>query len=264
MRYPEQFDGLQIRTYLNKLSLPAEQQPDLESLNRLLLAQLTRIPFDSLDVWGAGICPSLALEDLYRKIILGTRGGYCFELNTLFRALLNGLGFDACQVMACILTPEGVPQPPTHNVILCRLQGTCYFLDVGFGGPVPYRALELRPGLQEGFLLENREGLWYVFRVTEEETRPVICFREVPVSVNALIPLNFYISQRPDSHFRHMIHLNRRDPDGSIYSLNGKEFKIHTDRGVSLREVNTIEEVKEIMLTYYGIDPAAAPLRDTL
>lgn len=264
MMYPEQLNEEQVQRYLSRLELTEQITCDLEGLNRLLFAQLTHIPFDSLDVWVTGACPSLKLQDIYEKIVEKGRGGYCFELNTLFRSLLNALGFAAYQVIAFILNPDGTPQPPAHNVILCRLNEKTYFLDVGYGGPVPYRALELKEGLQSRFLLTLEDDYYSVHRVTEREQRPLIRFRNVPVSINELIPLNFYISQRPDSHFRHLIHLNRRNPDGSIYSLDGKEFKIHTSQGTTVQELTSIQEVKEIMSTYYNMDPSTVPLRDTL
>ena len=263
MRYPETLTAHQVQSYLARLEITEPIANDLTDLNRLLFAQLTHIPFDSLDVWGTGICPSLKLNDIYEKIVEKGRGGYCFELNTLFRALLNALGFDAYQAVAFILNPDGTPQPPAHNVILCNMNGTRYFLDVGYGGPVPYRALELKEGVQDGFLLKQ-EDIWYVSRMTEEGQRPLTAFRDVPVTVNELIPLNFFISQRPDSHFRHLIHLSKRNADGSIFALDGKEFKIHNQQGVTLREVTNIEDVKEIMSTYFSMDPATAPLRETL
>lgn len=263
MRYPETLTAQQIQSYLARLEITEPVQNDLNSLNRLLFAQLTHIPFDSLDVWGAGLCPSLKLNDIYEKIVEKGRGGYCFELNTLFRSLLNALGFDAYQAVAFILNPDGTPQPPAHNVILCNLNDTRYFLDVGYGGPVPYQALELKEGIQDGFLLK-KEDIWYVHRITEEGQRPLTAFRDVPVTVNELIPLNFFISQKPDIHFRHMIHLSKRNADGSIYALDGKEFKIHTPQGATVCQITTIEEVKEIMRTYFSMDPSTAPLRGEL
>ena len=263
MLYPQKLTREQIQAYLTRLEITEPFGTDRDSLNRLLFAQLTHIPFDSLDVWGAGTCPSLELNDIYKKIVEKGRGGYCFELNTLFRALLNGLGFDAWQAVAFILNPDGTPQPPAHNVILCDLDGKRYFLDVGYGGPVPYKALELKEGIQDGFLLK-KEDVWYVSRIEENRQRPLTAFRDVPVAISELIPLNFYISQRPDSHFRHLIHLSKRNADGSIYALDGKEFKIHTSAGVTVRELTSIEEVKEIMLTYFAMDPNTAPLRENL
>lgn len=263
MRYPETFTKEQLQNALTRLGITEEITCRLASLNKLLFAQLTHIPFDSLDVWGAGACPSLKLQDIYEKIVEKGRGGYCFELNTFFRSVLNGLGFDAYQAVGYILNPDGVPQPPAHNVVLCDLDGKRYFMDVGYGGPVPYKAMELKEGSQHGFALKKAD-LWYVYRETEEGLKPLTAFREEPATINDLIPLNFYVSQRPDIHFRHVIHLNKRNTDGSIYSLDGKEFKIHTKDGTKVQELTTVEEVKEIMQTYFDMDPANAPLRDTL
>ena len=263
MRYPETFTKEQLQNVLGRLEIAEPVANNLESLNRLLFAQLTHIPFDSLDVWGTGNCPSLKLQDIYEKIVEKGRGGYCFELNTFFRSLLNALEFDAYQAVAYILNPDGNPQPPAHNVVLCDLGGKRYFMDVGYGGPVPFKAMELKEGSQHGFVLKKAD-VWYVYRETPEGLQPLTAFQEMPATINDLIPLNFYVSQRPDIHFRHVIHLNQRNADGSIYSLDGTQFKIHTAEGTTIRELNSIEEVKEIMLTYYSIDPNNAPLRDTL
>ena len=264
MRYPEHLTTAQMQNCLEKLEINKCASVNLDSLNELLLAQLTHIPFDSLDVWAEGGCPSLRLDDIYDKFINRNRGGYCFELNTFFRTLLNGLGFDAYQVIAYILNPDGTQQPPAHNVILCNLDGKKYFFDVGYGGPVPYEALELQEGLQNGFELIKKEDTWFVYRVTSTEYRPLTAFRDIPVSVNDLVPLNFYVSQRPDIHFRHVIHLNRRNADGSIYSIDGKEFKIHTAGNTQIQELKTIDDVKRIIRTYFDMNPENIPLRDTL
>ena len=263
MRYPEQFTKEQIERCLARLELTRPVEKNLDGLNTLLFAQLTHIPFDSLDVWGMGSCPSLKLQDIYEKFIEKGRGGYCFELNTFFRSLLNGMGFDAYQAIAYILNADGAPQPPAHNVVLCDLDGKRYFMDVGYGGPVPYQAMELKEGTQHGFVLKKAD-LWYVYRKTKNGLQPLTAFREEAATINDLIPLNFYVSQRPDIHFRHMIHLNKRNADGSIYSLDGKEFKIHKKDTTEVRELTSMAEVREIMSTYYGMDPANAPLRDTL
>ena len=263
MRYPEQLTDLQLKNCLARLEIRDGVSCDYDGLSKLLFAQLTHVPFDSLDVWGAGLCPSLKLLDIYEKIVEKGRGGYCFELNTFFRSILNGLGFDAYQAVAYILNPDGTPQPPAHNVVLCDLMGKRYFMDVGYGGPVPYKPMELKEGSQHGFCLKKAD-LWYVYRETAEGLQPLTAFQDRPATLNDLIPLNFYVSQRPDIHFRHVIHLNKRNADGSIYSLDGKQFKIHSAHGTTVRELTTMEEVKEIMLVYYGIDPNHAPLRDTL
>lgn len=260
----ESLSAKQVDAYLARLEQQTPSRCDLESLNRLIFAQLTHIPFDALDVWGAGLCPSLHLEDLCEKILTRGRGGYCFELNTLFRALLNSLGFHAWQTISCILNPDGTPREPAHNVILCDLDGRRYFLDVGYGGPVPYQALALQEGQQGDFLLEKRDDNWYLTRVTEREQRPLLCFREQLAEVRELIPLNFYISQSPDSHFRHLIHLSKRNADGSVWSLDGTEYKRHTPQGTTVCQIETIEALKALLREDFAMDPDTIPLKQQL
>lgn len=264
MRYPDGLNSEQVEAYLARLELTTPLSNDLETLNRLLYAQLTHIPFDSLDVWGAGSCPSLVLDDLYQKIVLQKRGGYCFELNTLFRALLNALGFDAYQCAAYILHADGTMTPPSHNIIVCTIGGQKYYLDVGYGGPVPFHALELREGQQGEFRLTNTDGLWRLSRITEKEIRPLTAFRDLPATIDDLAPLNFYVSQYPDIHFRHVIHVSLRNPDGSIYSLDGRELKIHAGGETTVIPLESIGQLKQILQAYFGIDPTTVPLRDSL
>lgn len=264
MHYTDCLLPTQIEGYLSRLELTLPIQPDLQSLNRLLLAQLTHIPFDSLDVWGAGLCPSLQLNDLYEKMVIQKRGGYCFELNTFFRSLLNALGFDAYQCAAYILHADGSATPPSHNVIVCTIEKQKYFLDVGYGGPVPYQAMELREGVQHGFRLQNTDGLWSLYRIQPEGDLPITAFRDIPASIDDLIPLNFYVSQLPEIHFRHVIHLSRRNPDGSIYSLDGHALKLHIDGKTTVIPVDTVVQLKTTLQTYFDIDPATVPLRDTM
>lgn len=254
----------QIAMYLDRLGFHGQLQPDLQSLNRLLFAQLTQVPFDSMDVWGAGLCPSLDVEMLFRKIVANKRGGYCFELNTLFRVLLNSLGFEAYQAVACLLNEDYTPQPPAHNVIVCIVDGRKYLVDVGYGGPVPYEALELKPGQYGKFILRQDGALYILERKEGERRRPFIQFRDIPAARTDLVPLNFYISQNPESHFRHILHLNQRKSDGSLYVLDGREFKIKTQDGETVQQLETVEQLKEVLRRYYNIDPAHCKLRDEL
>lgn len=253
----------QVQEYLSRIGVTEQVQPTLGGLDRLVQAHLTHVPFEALDVWGIGACPSLELQDLYRKVVLNRRGGYCFELNTLFRHLLNALGFDAYQVIASLLDENGVAAPPAHNVILCNFSSETYFVDVGFGGPVPFGALKLDRE-QDGFAIQ-KQGDFYIFSRTENGTiRPAVRFRNIPAEHCELIPLNFYISQLPDAHFRNRIFVNQRQLDGSVYTLLGAEFKISRQGAVQIQPVETIEQVKDILQTRFSIDPETTHLRDTI
>ena len=248
-------DKSQISAYLERIGIFKTVSLDLAGLNALICAQLTHIPFEALDVWGAGVCPSLDIEDLFRKIVLDGRGGYCFELNTLFRVLLNSLGFDAYQVIASLVDENGVAAPPAHNGIICTIDGEKYFIDVGFGGPVPFFAMELREVTQENFRLEKQGDFWYLYRLTQEEKINFIRFRDVVAEPCELVPLNFYISQKPDIHFRHILRVNQRKGNGVVYSLVDHELTIHAPEGNAVIAVRDRGELENVLEKYFGIDP---------
>ncbi len=262
MCFYENLTAEQAAAYLKRIG----QQPPVEhtrgGLHQLLCGHLTAIPFDSIDVWATGNVPSLAIGDLFEKMVIRGRGGYCFEQNTLFRAALNALGFTAYQSAACLLDPDGTPHPPAHNVVICRLEGQKYVLDVGYGGPVPWEPLPLLSGHYDGFSLRVEENTYILERFTEDGAVPFLQFRDIPARISDLEPLNFYISQNPDSHFRHIIHVNRRSPDGSVYAINGNTFKIHCGGQTTSRVIIDVEDLRCILREYYQIEMDAASLRE--
>lgn len=243
----------EIRLYLQRIGLDASVTADLKGLNTLIQAQLTHVPFEALDIWGAGICPSLEIADLFQKIVLDHRGGYCFELNTLFRVLLNSLGFEVYQVIASLVN-DGMAAPPAHNAIICVLNGEKYFVDVGFGGPVPFGAMQLKETSQYGFRLEKRGDFWYVYRHAGAEEVCFLRFRDIAVDPCELIPLNFYISQLPDIHFRHVLRVSRRKNDGSVYALVDHELTIHSAAETQIKRISGLEELRDTLKTYFEID----------
>lgn len=245
----------QVIRYLDRIGVQAAPSVDLSGLNLLVRAQLQHVPFENIDVWSMGACPSLAEEDLYEKIVLHRRGGYCFELNTLFRVLLNSLGFDAYQCIASLIREEGA-EPPAHNVIICRLDGRKYLLDVGFGGPVPFGAMALEEGTADGFSLHKADGLWYLERT--DGTKPAFCFRDVPAEIRELIPLNFYISQKPDSHFRHILRCNLRRDDGTVHTLVDNTLQI---RSAQELRIQTVDDLPAVLQSSFGMDPQYFVLR---
>lgn len=243
-----------VYCYLKRIGLLDPISNDLAGLNKLIYAQLTHIPFEALDVWGCGACPSLEIADLFQKIVIDQRGGYCFELNTLFRWLLDSLGFDAYQVIASLIDADGIAAPPAHNGIICVIEGEKYFIDVGFGGPVPFGAMRLHEGSELGFRLEKRNDFWYLYRQSVDVEACFIRFRDIPADPCELIPLNFYISQRPDVHFRHILRVSLRKDDGSVYTLVDHEFTIRSAGEVLTKSVADVDQLRSILREYFGID----------
>ncbi len=114
---------------------------DHDTLERLQRAHLTSVPFETLSITGdpfgewTGSGVTLSTDALFEKIVVAERGGYCFELNGLFTALLRGLGFDAHRAAAMVLSDDGDPSPPAnHHTVVVDLDRR-YVADVGTGNP---------------------------------------------------------------------------------------------------------------------------------
>lgn len=134
-----------IDRYLDRIGLSPttirDAPHDDDTLERLQRAHLTSVPFETLSTTGdpfgewTGSGVTLSTDALFEKIVVAERGGYCFELNGLFTALLRGLGFDADRAAAMVLSDDGDPSPPAnHHTVVVDLDRR-YVADVGTGNP---------------------------------------------------------------------------------------------------------------------------------
>ena len=115
----------------------------LETLRILHLAHVTHIPFENLDIL-LGRPILLDLESLWAKLIHGQRGGYCFEHNSLFAAVLESIGFRVTRLAARVRAGATEILPRTHMLLRVNVEGQNWLADVGFGGdgllyPVPIK-----------------------------------------------------------------------------------------------------------------------------
>jgi N-hydroxyarylamine O-acetyltransferase len=105
---------------------------DLDGLAALQHAHLAAVPFENLDIVFAGgvVHDRPAAID---KIVARRRGGWCFELNASFGALLEAIGFDVVLLGAAVLLdgPTSVIDHLTLEVSGTNLSP--HLVDVGFG-----------------------------------------------------------------------------------------------------------------------------------
>jgi len=100
----------------------------------------------------------LDLASLQQKLINERRGGYCFEQNSLLRAVLLALGFQVTLLAARVLwnLPSGTIAPRSHMVLGVNIDGEPYIADVGFGGLTLTTPLALTPDIEQPTSHERR------------------------------------------------------------------------------------------------------------
>lgn len=81
----------------------------LRRLQQLMLRHIARVPFGNVGIhYNPTHQVSLEIEDLFDKIVVRSKGGYCLELNALFAALLRGLGYTVLTI--CGRVRGGAPR----------------------------------------------------------------------------------------------------------------------------------------------------------
>ena len=78
---------LDLDAYLARIAYEGPRRPSARTLTALHAAHVTAVPFENLDIL-LGRTISLDLDALQAKLVAARRGGYCFEQNTLFLAVL--------------------------------------------------------------------------------------------------------------------------------------------------------------------------------
>ena len=107
-------------------------------------AHCAAIPFENLDIL-LDRPIRLDLPSLLEKLVAARRGGYCFEQNSLFRAVLDRLGFDVIALAARVRVGTTEVRARTHMLLRVVLPEGAFLADVGFGAdgpvhPIPFAA----------------------------------------------------------------------------------------------------------------------------
>jgi len=136
-------DTLNLDAYFERIGYSGPREASLETLAALHTAHIGAIPFENVDVL-LGRPIRLDLASLQAKLVGGHRGGYCFEQNTLFAAVLRHLGFLVTTLEARVRPPGATRTlPRTHMVLQVEFPDRAVLADVGFGGDGPLRPVEL-------------------------------------------------------------------------------------------------------------------------
>ena len=152
----------QVDAYLARIGYEGPIGLTEACLDQLVLRHQLSVPFENLDIRIRKTPVSLGIPQLFDKVVTRGRGGFCYELNGLFRALLEALGFRAWCCSCKVLKGEGPGHPALHRGVVVDLGGRLRYCDVGFGGPMPAGALPIEAGDEQcigGDRFGNYEGL---------------------------------------------------------------------------------------------------------
>lgn len=152
---PSAYSNDQVNAWLQYIGISDRPNDILTAdfLHRLHVHQISTIPYENLSLhYSQTKQVSLDPHDLYNKIMVRKRGGYCMENSLFYNHMLRGLGFSAYTAGVTIrrregVTPVGAYIGWVHVVNIVTLQdGSKWMVDVGFGGDGATKPLPLIDG----------------------------------------------------------------------------------------------------------------------
>ena len=259
--------ALDRSAYFQRIRFTGPADPSMATLEELHRQHQASIPFENLDVL-LGRPVRLDLESLQAKLVAGGRGGYCFEHNTLFAAVLRDLGFAVTTLEARVRPPgQNVLLGRTHGVLQVDLEGRSWLVDVGFGGdgilgpvllPLDPGARILAPGDvagQERHGARHRvapEGRLRVLQAwSGQGWQDVYAIGPDPVHPVDWAVANHYTSTHPDSVFKRTLTVQDAAP-GLRRALRGRTYSENRGGAVQSRELRD-GEILTLLAEGFGL-----------
>lgn len=254
------YTDCQVRQYLRRINYNGSTAGNLETLTAIHLQHLLHVPYENLDLLN-GIPLSLKADDLFRKIILDKRGGYCFELQGVFCCLLKSLGYQVTQYAGRFMDEPGVIQMRRHRVLVVDLEGKRYACDIGVRSESPRCPLELTEGLvQTDGISEYRyhKDPFYGWVLMQKEKgkdwKPMLGFTEEEQIDDDYIMPSFYCEKHPQSTFNKFMKVSIFTADSDL-TIVGNTFKVYRGaKVIERRELKTNEEAVKMLRDLFGIE----------
>ncbi|MEV8433034.1 arylamine N-acetyltransferase family protein [Streptomyces chartreusis] len=269
-------DSVEVDAYLRRLGVEHPAWPTVDVLRELQLRHLQTVPFENLSVH---LGEEIVLEEkqLLDKVVGARRGGFCYELNGSFGALLGALGFDVTLLAARVYGKEerlGIPYD--HMALkVGTVDGGAWLADVGFGAHSHYplafeargeqvdpagvfRVVEAGPdaaGVRGGHDSAEAADLDVVM-----DGRPQYRLDRRPRALGDFVAGAWWHSTSPLSHFTQSLVCSRVTEEGGRITLSGRTFKTTAADGTrEERELGTDEEVLRTYRERFGIELDRVP-----
>lgn len=250
---------MDIEAYLQRIGLSGERlAPTVETLRTIHLAHLYTVPFENLDI-SLGRPITLNLQQIYEKIVLQRRGGFCYELNGLLAWLLRELGYSVSLLSASSFNDDLTFGPEYDHMLLlvtCVDDDTRWLVDVGWGS-----GFELPLRLEHTFAQETLRLTWSLKHSGESYSLwqkndtggwiPHYRFTLTPRSYDEFIDMCIYHQTSPESMFTRKKLCTIFAPKSRVTFSDKKLIVTKND----LKEERELaeDEIPEILRQYFGV-----------
>lgn len=249
---------MNIEAYLERINYRGSLEPTAESLRDLQVAHLLTVPFENLSIH-AGQPIVLEDEALFSKIVERKRGGFCYEANGLFAALLRALGFDVVMLSAEVANAEGGFGPDFDHMALMVSLEQRWLVDVGFGDSFREPLLLDERGEQ---VQDNRayrilpDGSYLILMRREGEGAWAAQYRFTlqPHEYADYAEMCRYHQTSPQSHFTRGRICSRATAEGRVTLSEMRFIKTSKDGERQERTLTSQEEYAATLREHFGIE----------
>ena len=244
---------MNIDAYLKRIAYSGTRTPNEGTLRKLHRAHMLTVPFENLDIHLR--VPIVLDEDrFFDKIVNRCRGGFCYELNGLFAALLRELGFRVTLLSGRVFSGTQAGPEFDHMALLVDLDER-WLADVGFGESFiePLRLDDSEEQVQgEAAYRIRKEAdvLTVMERRPGKEWTSSYEFTLQPRSLADFSNMCRWQQTAPESHFTQKRICSRATPEGRITLSDAK--LIVTKNGERIERMLDDAEYKEALRMHFG------------
>ncbi len=162
---------MDVDRYLARIKFNSTVNGNDVGLVALHSSHVANIPFENIDIRYKRQF-DLEIENIFTKVVINNRGGFCYELNLLFNELLSALGFQSRIIEARIFMDNGEVGPPFDHMAVLVETDKRYLADVGFGD-LFLKPLEITEGIQSDgrnlFKIEGIDEFRYLLSMAKDD-----------------------------------------------------------------------------------------------
>ena len=245
-----------LPAYLARISYAGPLEPTPEVLRQVHRAHLLNVPFENLDI-SRGREIVVDQEASLRKIVQERRGGFCYEMNGAFAALLQAIGFRVTLLSAQVARSAGVFGPDFDHLTLRVDLDEPWLADVGFGDSF-LEPLRLQTGLEQPDhgsvyrIAELPECLALQRREADGPWTDRYRFTLQPRRLEEFAAMCRYHQTSPDSGFTRKRLCTRATPEGRV-TLSDMKLTVTRHGQKEERMLSSEEEWRAILRQQFGV-----------
>ncbi len=281
---------MNVSAYLDRIGHSGPTDSSAETLRALHRVHMLAVPFENLDIQlrRAIVCDEARF---LHKIIEERRGGFCYELNGAFAALLRELGFQVTLLSARVAHADGgdgpefdhltlrvdlpekfVDDPQSSGLNQSRRSSdrrkvpaaagqastiiSTWLADVGFGDSF-LEPLHLESDIEQAqfgriYRLKEVNGVFAMEVKSGDEWKRQYSFTLRPREIPEFIPMCHYQQTSPESHFTRQRVCSRATPQGRV-TLSDLKLIETRDGKREERELAGEEEWHAALRDLFGI-----------